>query len=76
MEAITLHPKNKTQLSILKKLATEMGMSFETNEVKENSSEMSEAEFYRKIDHSLEQFKEGKVRKIDTLEDFKVLLGI
>ena len=30
MEAIILHPKNKTQLSILKNLAKEMGMSFET----------------------------------------------
>jgi hypothetical protein len=30
MEAIILHPKNKTQLSILKSLAKEMGMSFET----------------------------------------------
>ena len=32
MEAIILHPKNKTQLSILKNLAKEMGMSFETKE--------------------------------------------
>lgn len=32
MEAIILHPKNKTQLSILKNLAKELGMSFETKE--------------------------------------------
>lgn len=30
METIILHPKNKTQLSILKNLAKEMGMLFET----------------------------------------------
>lgn len=30
MEAIILHPKNKTQLSLLKNLAKEMGMMFET----------------------------------------------
>lgn len=29
MEAITIHPKNKTQLSLLKKLAKEMGIYFE-----------------------------------------------
>jgi hypothetical protein len=32
MEAIILHPRNKTQLSILKNLAKEMGISFETKE--------------------------------------------
>lgn len=32
MEAIILHPKNKTQLSLLKNLAKEMGMFFETKE--------------------------------------------
>ncbi|SDY05516.1 DUF2683 family protein [Flavobacterium degerlachei] len=32
MEAIILHPKNKTQLSILKNLAKELGMSFETKQ--------------------------------------------
>lgn len=35
MEAIILHPKNKTQLSLLKNLAKEMGMSFETKEEEE-----------------------------------------
>ena len=37
MEAILLHPKNKRQLSILKSLAKEMGMSFETKEEKKES---------------------------------------
>jgi metal-dependent hydrolase (beta-lactamase superfamily II) len=35
MEAIILHPKNKTQLSILKNLAKEMGMLFETKNEEE-----------------------------------------
>ena len=30
MEAIILHPKNKSQLSLLKKLAKELGVAFET----------------------------------------------
>lgn len=29
MEAIIIHPKNKTQLALLKKLAKEMGILFE-----------------------------------------------
>ncbi|CAN1512391.1 hypothetical protein MCETHM1_00831 [Flavobacteriaceae bacterium] len=32
MEAIILHPKNEIQLSLLKNLAKEMGISFETKE--------------------------------------------
>lgn len=32
MESIILHPKNETQLSLLKNLAKEMGISFETKE--------------------------------------------
>jgi metal-dependent hydrolase (beta-lactamase superfamily II) len=35
MEAIILHPKNKTQLSLLKNLAKEMGVLFETKEEEE-----------------------------------------
>jgi metal-dependent hydrolase (beta-lactamase superfamily II) len=35
MEAIILHPKNKTQLSLLKNLAKEMGMLFETKKEEE-----------------------------------------
>jgi hypothetical protein len=34
MEAILLHPKNKRQLSLLKSLAKEMGVSFEMKEEK------------------------------------------
>jgi hypothetical protein len=65
MEAITLHPKNKTQLSLLKKLATEMGMAFETKEVKESTYN---SEFVDSILQSREDSKNGKGVKIP-LED-------
>ena len=63
MEAIILHPKNKTQLSILKKLAKEMGMSFETKE---------EESILDNIKNGLEEmqlFKKGKL-KTTSAKDF------
>lgn len=63
MEAIILHPKNKTQLSILKNLAKEMGMSFETK--KEDS-------VLDNIKNGLEEmqlFKKGKL-KTTSAKDF------
>ena len=63
MEAIILHPKNKTQLSILKNLAKEMGMSFETK--KEDS-------VLDNIKNGLEEMqliKKGKL-KTTSLNDF------
>lgn len=58
MEAIIVHPKNKTQLSILKNLAKEMGLSFETKEEKENPYN---PEFVAKIRRSREDSKQGRV---------------
>jgi hypothetical protein len=63
MEAIILHPKNKTQLSILKNLAKEMGMSFETKE---------EESILDNIKNGLEEmqlFKKGKL-KTTSAKDF------
>lgn len=63
MEAIILHPKNKTQLSILKNLAKEMGMSFETKE---------EESILDNIKNGLEEMqliKKGKL-KTTSLNDF------
>lgn len=37
---------------------------------------MSESEFYEKIDRSIQQAKEGKITRIDNVEDFRKLLGI
>ena len=63
MEAIILHPKNKTQLSILKNLAKEMGMSFETNK---------EESILENIKNGLEEMqliKKGKL-KTTSAKDF------
>lgn len=63
MEAIILHPKNKTQLSILKNLAKEMGMSFETKK---------EESILENIKNGLEEMqliKKGKL-KTTSLNDF------
>jgi hypothetical protein len=68
MEAIILHPKNKTQLSILKNLATEMGMSFET---KEEKDEPYNLEFVAKIMRSREDSKQGRVTVIKTEDLWK-----
>jgi hypothetical protein len=65
MEAIILHPKNKTQLSLLKNLAKEMGMSFETKEEKETSYN---PEFVESILQGREDYKNGKCVTI-ALED-------
>ena len=63
MEAIILHPKNKTQLSILKNLAKEMGMSFETKK---------EESILDNIKNGLQEmqlFKKGKL-KTTSAKDF------
>lgn len=63
MEAIILHPKNKTQLSILKNLAKEMWMSFETKK---------EESILDNIKNGLEEMqliKRGKL-KTTSLNDF------
>ncbi|MBC5839723.1 DUF2683 family protein [Flavobacterium muglaense] len=63
MEAIILHPKNKTQLSILKNLAKEMGMSFETKK---------EESILENIKNGLEEMqliKKGKL-KTTSAKDF------
>ena len=49
MEAIILHPKNKTQLSILKNLAKEMGMSFETKKEESIKASISAKEKVMKL---------------------------
>ena len=61
MEAIILHPKNKTQLSLLKKLAKEMGMLFETKEEEKPYN----PEFVNRI---LNKRKDGNFTTIDTTD--------
>ena len=63
MEAIILHPKNKSQLSLLKKLAKEMGVAFETKK-QEAEEETYNPEFVAKILKGREDSKNGKGRNI------------
>ena len=50
--------------------------SFKLVPVTEDDSLMSKEEFFKKIDRSIQQAKEGKVTRIDNHEDFKKLLGL
>ena len=70
MEAITLHPKNKSQLSLLKKLAKEMGVAFETKK-KLVSEETYNPEFVAKSMRSREDSKNGRVTIIKTEDLWK-----
>lgn len=66
MEAIVLHPKNQNQLSILKKLAKEMGMDYETA-----TTAPYNPEFVAKIMRSREDSKNGRVTVIKTEDLWK-----
>ena len=70
MEAITLHPKNKSQLSLLKKLAKEMGLAFETKKLVEEE-ETYNPEFVAKIMRSREDYENGRVTIIKTEDLWK-----
>ena len=70
MEAITLHPKNKSQLSLLKKLAKEMGVAFETKK-QVAEEETYNPEFVAKIMRSREDSKNGRVTIIKTEDLWK-----
>lgn len=69
MEAIILHPKNKTQLSILKNLAKEMGMSFETKEEDEiivgyasNGQAINVSEYKKIIQNRIDGVRSGTAK--------------
>lgn len=70
MEAITLHPKNKSQLSLLKKLAKEMGVAFETKK-QVAEEETYNPEFVAKIMRSEKEFEEGRFTAIKTEDLWK-----
>lgn len=74
MEAIILHPKNKTQLSLLKNLAKEMGMLFETKEEDEivvgyssNGQVFTVSEYKKTIQNRIDDVRTGTA-KISTSE--------
>ena len=70
MDAIILHPKHKRQLSLLKKLAKEMGVAFETKK-QEAEEETYNPEFVAKIMRSRKDFEEGRFTAIKTEDLWK-----
>lgn len=69
MEAIILHPKNKTQLSLLKNLAKEMGMLFETKEEDEivvgyasNGQAFTVSEYKKNIQNRIDDVRAGTAK--------------
>lgn len=73
METITIYPKDEKQKSLLKSLLEEMKIRFDI--AKSDDTLMTEGEFYTKIDRSIQQAKEGKVKTL-TKEEQKELLGL
>ncbi len=73
MESITIYPKNEKQKSLLKSLLEEMKIRFDI--AKSDDTLMTEKEFYAKIDRSIQQAKEGKVKTL-TKEKQKEILGL
>lgn len=62
MESITIYPKDEKQKSLLKSLLEELKVRFEIGEKDETL--LSEEDFYKKIDKSIEQAESGKTTKI------------
>ena len=73
MESITIYPKNEKQKTLLKSLLEEMKVRFDITQ--SDDSRMSEADFYAKIDHSIQQAEEGDVKALSK-EDQKDFLGL
>ena len=74
MESITIYPKSKKQISLLKSLLEELKVRFEIGNSKDNS-EHSEAEFYSKIYESILEAEKGKT-KILTKDKQRDLFGL
>ena len=74
MENILIYPKNKKQESLLKSLLEEMKVRFDV--VKEKDVNLvSEEEFYKKIERSLEQAEDGKATPLPK-DKQKDILGL
>jgi hypothetical protein len=74
MDRITIYPKNEAQKSLLKSLFEEMKVRFEVMK-SDDESLLSEAEFFAKIDKSIQQAETGKTKKI-TKDQQKQFLGL
>ena len=62
MESITIYPKDEKQKSLLKSLLEELKVRFEIGENDETL--LSEEDFHKKIDKSIEQAESGKTTNI------------
>ena len=62
MESITIYPKDEKQKSLLKSLLEELKVRFEFGEKDETL--LSEEDFYKKIDKSIEQAESGKTKNL------------
>lgn len=67
-----VYPKNKKQKTLLKSLLEEMKIRFEVAE--SDDSQMTEKEFYAKIDRAIKQAEEGKGTLIKTKEELHAYL--
>lgn len=74
MKTITIYPKTKKQIDLIKSLMSEMGIAFEF-ESDESKTKFSEKDFYQKLDKSIKQSEEGLTRRISRDEQ-KELLGL
>ena len=82
MEAIILHPKNKTQLSLLKNLAKEMGMMFETKNEDEiivgytpNGQAFSVSEYKENIQNRINDVRNGTAETSTSEQVLKSILN-
>lgn len=82
MEAIILHPKNKTQLSLLKNLAKEMGMMFETKNEDEiivgytpNGQAFSVSEYKQNIQNRIDDVQNGTAQTSTSEQVLKSILN-
>ena len=73
MESITIYPKDEKQKSLLKSLLEELKVRFEMGEKDETL--LSEEDFYKKIDKSIEQAESGKTTNISK-DKQTVFLGL
>lgn len=82
MEAIILHPKNKTQLSLLKNLAKEMGMMFETKNEDEiivgytpNGQAFSVSEYKENLQNRIDDVRNGTAETSTSEQVLKSILN-
>jgi hypothetical protein len=82
MEAIILHPKNKTQLSLLKNLAKEMGMMFETKNEDEiivgytpNGQAFSVSEYKQNIQNRIDDVQNSTAETSTSEQVLKSILN-